>query len=167
MGASAPQTGLGSAEAPEPHSGLGPTGAIPSAEIVSRLEALEAQHGFRIILAVESGSRAWGFPSPDSDFDVRFIYAKPLDDYLSLQPGRDVCEPAMDGLFDFSGWEIRKALNLLLKCNAIASEWLESPIIYKASDEVPKLRAFAHHMTSIGRLRYHYFRHISPCDMYS
>jgi predicted nucleotidyltransferase len=131
--------------------------SIPNAEIQRRLSTIERDHNVRIVLAVESGSRAWGFPSPDSDFDVRFIYAKALDDYLSLQPGRDVIEPPADDPFDFSGWEVRKALNLLLKCNAIASEWLESPVIYRATSEFDKLRAFADRMTSVGRLRYHYF----------
>jgi hypothetical protein len=141
----------------EPSPAVSGIAGIPSAEITRRLGLIERDYGVRIVLAVESGSRAWGFPSPDSDFDVRFIYAKALDDYLSLQPGRDVIEPPADDPFDFSGWEIRKALNLLLKCNAIASEWLESPIVYRASAEVGKLRAFADRMTSIGRLRYHYF----------
>lgn len=150
----ADRAAIPSEPSPEEVSGIA---GIPCAEIVSRLEQIERDKGVRIILAVESGSRAWGFPSPDSDFDVRFIYVKALDDYLSLQPGRDVIEPAPDGLFDFSGWELRKALNLLLKSNAIASEWLESPIIYRAGAEAEKLRQFADKLTSVGRLRYHYF----------
>lgn len=79
----------------------------------------------RFLIAVESGSRAWGFPSPDSDYDIRFIHIHPRDWYLSLQPGRDVIErPIIDNI-DLNGWDLRKALGLLLKSNAVVSEWLE------------------------------------------
>ena len=107
--------------------------AIPQeaqAEIFRRLERARAEHGARILLAIESGSRAWGFPSPDSDFDVRFIYVLPTEKYLSLSPPRDVIEQPIEGLFDINGWDLRKALNLLLKANPVLSEWMRSPIIY-------------------------------------
>ncbi len=79
----------------------------------------------RFLIAVESGSRAWGFPSPDSDYDIRFIHIHPRDWYLSLQPGRDVIErPIIDNI-DLNGWDLRKALGLLPKSNAVVSEWLE------------------------------------------
>ncbi|MEM6906851.1 MAG: nucleotidyltransferase domain-containing protein, partial [Pseudomonadota bacterium] len=98
------------------------------AEIMAKLTGIERDFGVRILFAIESGSRAWGFPSPDSDYDVRFVYVHPTDWYLSLTPGRDVIElPIRDDL-DIGGWDLRKALNLLLKPNPVMLEWLSSPI---------------------------------------
>ncbi|MEL7047788.1 MAG: nucleotidyltransferase domain-containing protein [Pseudomonadota bacterium] len=102
------------------------------ARIVERLEEVEREFAVRILFAAESGSRAWGFPSPDSDFDVRFIYTHPTDWYLSLHEQRDVIECGVDHHdIDLSGWDIRKALRLLLKSNAALYEWTRSPIIYR------------------------------------
>ena len=101
-------------------------------EIEARLAAIEQVEGVRILYACESWSRAWGFPSADSDYDVRFIYAHPAEWYLSIQDRRDVIERAMEGLIDESGWDIRKALNLLRKSNPPLLEWLQSPIVYRA-----------------------------------
>src|SRR5262245_14776871 len=84
-------------------------------EIEARLDKIEAEHSARILLAVESGSRAWGFPSPDSDYDVRFIYVRERDWYLALSPGRDVIETPIEDEIDLNGWDVRKALGLLLK----------------------------------------------------
>jgi hypothetical protein len=99
--------------------------------IAGRLLEVAAEEGVRILYAGESGSRAWGFPSPDSDYDVRFIYAHPRDWYLRLSPGRDVIERPLDGhLVDLAGWDVRKALGLLLKSNSALYEWLVSPIVY-------------------------------------
>lgn len=119
------------------------------------MDRIETDHGVRIILAIESGSRAWGFPSPDSDWDVRFIYAHPVDWYLQIRERRDVIE-RMDGLLDVSGWDVRKALGLLLKSNASAIEWLRSPIIYRQSAEADLLRQFADRAT-LGGVQRHYF----------
>ena len=132
------------------------------AEIDRRLALVEATHGVRLLLAVESGSRAWGFPSPDSDYDVRFVYVRPRDWYLSLTPGRDVIEAPIVDDIDLGGWDIRKALGLLLKSNAVISEWIESPIRYRAPDPVVTRiaaladavldgRALAHHYASLAR----------------
>ena len=101
--------------------------------ITTELEAIEAEHNVRVLWAVESGSRAWGFPSPDSDFDARFIYIHERDWYLSIVPGRDVIERPVDEVFDVSGWDLRKALHLVRAGNATLSEWLDSPIIYGAA----------------------------------
>ena len=98
--------------------------------ILARLEGVERDEDVRILFAVESGSRAWGFPSPDSDYDARFVYARPADWYLSLRPGRDVIELPIEGLLDINGWDIRKALGLLLKPNPVLLEWLSSPLRY-------------------------------------
>ncbi|WP_184431041.1 nucleotidyltransferase domain-containing protein [Roseospira goensis] len=104
------------------------------ARIRSRLQEVERTEDVRVLFAAESGSRAWGFPSPDSDYDVRFIYARPLRWYLGLDPGRDVIEAPLDAhLIDLAGWDVRKALRLLLKTNPALSEWLRSPIVYEDS----------------------------------
>ncbi len=94
------------------------------------LKQVEEEHDVKIIFAVESGSRAWGFPSPDSDYDARFVYAHRRDWYLSLNPGRDVIELPIDNELDINGWDIRKAINLMLKPNPVLLEWLSSPIRY-------------------------------------
>ena len=103
-------------------------------EIGSRLAAVEQSERVRLLVAVESGSRAWGFPSPDSDYDVRFIYVRPRGWYLALDPGRDVIEQPITDDIDLNGWDIRKTLGLLLGSNAIVSEWLSSPIRYRPDD---------------------------------
>lgn len=134
------------------------TNEIPKDEIVHRLHAIQSEHNVCILTAVESGSRAWGFPSPDSDFDVRFIYVRQLDDYLSIRERRDVIERPLDGLFDINGWDVRKAIALLLNSNAIAAEWLNSPIVYMGgTPDVDRLRKFAAKVVNLERLKYHYF----------
>jgi predicted nucleotidyltransferase len=135
-------------------------GTIPveiRAEIDRRIAAIKAEEDVRLLAVVESGSRAWGFPSPDSDFDVRFIYARKRDWYLSLVPGRDVIERPIDDEIDLSGWDIRKALGLLLKSNAVVSEWIESPIRYIADDPViARIAALADDVLDGRALAYHY-----------
>jgi predicted nucleotidyltransferase len=106
--------------------------------ISTALASLEAQHGIRILYACESGSRAWGFPSPDSDYDVRFIYVHPLSWYLRLDEGPDTLNFPVDDELDLAGWELRKTLRLLRGSNAALFEWLQSPIVYH---EAPGFRA--------------------------
>lgn len=113
--------------------------ADKEAEIQSRLTAIEREHDVRFLFAIESGSRAWGFPSPDSDFDVRFVYARPQDWYLSIHPGRDVIETPLEGDWDINGWDVKKALGLLLKPNPVLLEWLSSPIHYRWDDRPTSL----------------------------
>lgn len=98
--------------------------------IHGELARIEREHCARILYAVESGSRAWGFASRDSDFDVRFLYLHPLECYLSISERRDVIECPIDGLLDVSGWDLRKALGLFRKSNPPLLEWLGSPIVY-------------------------------------
>lgn len=131
-------------------------------EIETRLSAIEAADDVRFLLVVESGSRAWGFPSPDSDYDVRFVYLRQRDWYLGLKTGRDVIErPIVDDV-DLNGWDIRKTLGLMLKSNAVVSEWLSSPIRYRPDDPAAaRLAALAdaifdprgtgHHYANLGR----------------
>ncbi|WP_046246848.1 nucleotidyltransferase domain-containing protein [Hymenobacter terrenus] len=106
--------------------------------IQTALNQLEATHGIRILYACESGSRAWGFPSPDSDYDVRFIYCHRPDWYLTLDEGPDTLNFPVDDELDLAGWELRKALRLLRGSNAALFEWLQSPVVYQ---EAPDFRA--------------------------
>lgn len=135
-------------------------GAIPSdirTVILDGLSNIETRENVRILFAIESGSRAWGFPSPDSDFDVRFVYARPLDWYLSLTPGRDVIELPIEGELDINGWDIQKALGLLLKPNPVLLEWLSSPIRYRWEDDVcDRLIAFSQKVAHNRACIYHY-----------
>ncbi len=102
--------------------------------IRTKLLQLEKEHDIRILFACESGSRAWGFPSPDSDYDVRFVYAHATDWYLGIQEHTDVVELPVNEVLDINGWDIRKALRLLVKSNAVIFEWMQSPIIYKQEE---------------------------------
>lgn len=99
--------------------------------ILSHLSELERAHNVRILFAIESGSRAWGFPSPDSDYDVRFVYAHTPEWYVTLTEQSDVIELPVNKVLDIGGWDIRKALRLMAKSNAVIFEWMQSPIIYK------------------------------------
>ena len=121
------------------------------------LRAIEQAEDVRILLAIESGSRAWGFPSPDSDYDVRFVYARPVDWYLSIAPGRDVLERPIEDALDINGWDIRKALGLLLKPNPVLLEWLSSPIRYLWDDAVcARLIAFSQSIAHGPACLHHY-----------
>ena len=97
--------------------------------IDDRLTSVETEHQVRVALAIESDSRAWGFPSPDSDYDCRFIFIRPIEHHLSPWVRRDVIETPLDAVLDVNGWELGKALKLLLKGNAVIIEWLRSPIV--------------------------------------
>lgn len=101
------------------------------AAIDERLDEVEQVHGVRILLAIESGSRAWGFPSPDSDYDCRFLYVRSVEQYLSPWTRRDVIETPLDPVLDVNGWDVGKAIKLVLKGNAVAIEWLQSTITYR------------------------------------
>jgi predicted nucleotidyltransferase len=100
-------------------------------EIRLALDAIETEHDVRVLYAAESGSRAWGFASPDSDFDVRFIYVHQRDWYLRIDEPRDVIEAMLPGDLDLSGWDLRKSLQLYHRSNIALYEWLDSPIIYR------------------------------------
>lgn len=131
-----------------------------NALILEKLKEIESQHNVRILLASESGSRAWGFASPDSDYDVRFIYVHQSDYYLGIDEQRDVIELPINDLLDINGWELRKTLRLLRKSNGPLCEWILSPIVYRKEEvfymelvELMKLyfspRAMLHHYMSM------------------
>ncbi|MES2949593.1 MAG: nucleotidyltransferase domain-containing protein [Pseudomonadota bacterium] len=128
-------------------------------EILHRMRAAEAEHGVRILLAVESGSRAWGFASPNSDYDARFIYVHPRNWYLSvgLEEQRDVIEyPIVDDI-DLNGWDLRKALRLFWKSNPAFVEWIQSPIVYiQAGGFAEQVRHLLPDVYSCENGMYHY-----------
>lgn len=143
--------------------GLGIDSAVDAArpEIDRRLRKVEADRGLRVLFACESGSRAWGFASTDSDFDVRFIYVRPTEDYLKLNPPKDAFDLHQDQDFDLAGWDIRKTAELMRRCNPPLMEWLDSPIIYESDDVIaPRLielrkvyfdpKKAAHHYLSLA-----------------
>ena len=124
--------------------------------IRKKLEEIEKQEHVKVILAVESGSRAWGFESTDSDYDVRFIYVREPEMYLRLDPIRDVIEWQLDEVFDISGWDIKKALQLLYKSNPTLFELINSPIIYKETEEALELRNLANGYFDVKKSVMHY-----------
>ena len=127
------------------------------AEIQRRLNLIEQENDVRIIYACESGSRAWGFASQDSDYDVRFIYVKNATDYLCIEKQRDVIETPIDGIYDINGWDLKKALGLLKKSNPTLIEWLKSPIIYRSDETfISLLRSMLMRSFSRNSLIYHY-----------
>jgi predicted nucleotidyltransferase len=137
--------------------------AIPAdvrQRIDAALVAIELEEGVRVLIAVESGSRAWGFASPDSDWDVRFVYVRPIEWYLAIDQRPDVIErPIVDGL-DLAGWDLRKALQLLAKPNPALLEWLSSPVIYREDAGVaPALRRLAE-ATDHRRSAWHHYQHV-------
>jgi len=125
--------------------------------ITAALGTIESDDDVRIVLAVESGSRAWGFPSQDSDWDVRFIYARRPDWYVSVQTRRDVLEYPISDALDVSGWDLRKALQLMAKSNPPLLEWLRSPMVYQeATSAAEQMRAMSSSCFSPRSCMYHY-----------
>lgn len=105
---------------------------------IQRLLEIEQAKQVKILLAVESGSRAWGFASTDSDYDVRFIYRHDLPWYLDILQRRDVIEYPIVDEMDYSGRDLRKTLYLLNKSNPVLYEWFQSPIRYMANEKFLK-----------------------------
>jgi predicted nucleotidyltransferase len=125
--------------------------------ILAELNNIEEEYNVRILYACESGSRAWGFPSKDSDYDVRFIYIHQVEWYLSVFDNRDVIEVPINDTLDINGWDIRKALQLARKSNPSLIEWMQSPIVYKQTTTVPeKLRTLINSDFSPKACLYHY-----------
>jgi predicted nucleotidyltransferase len=104
--------------------------------ILQKLREVEEQHNVEILFAVESGSRAWGFASPDSDYDIRFVYKQRKENYLSLWESKDTIQFMTEDDLDGSGWDIKKATLLLAKSNASFLGWLFSPIVYIDNREI-------------------------------
>ena len=131
-------------------------------EIGQLLDRLEVEHGFRIVYACESGSRAWGFASPDSDYDIRFLFVRPPRCYLSVVQGTEAIDLPLVGDLDAGGWDVRKAAGLLGKSNGALVEWLHSTIVYRqapgfldrwrrAASEVFSPKASADHYRGLAK----------------
>lgn len=140
-----------------------PTGGDPLTsaerwdEILRQLKEMEAAEGVTVLYACESGSRAWEFASADSDYDVRFIYIRPPEWYLSIQKRRDTIERPLTNWVDLAGWDMRKALQLFQKSNPPLMEWLDSPIVYvERGDTAAALRRLADAYYSPTAAAYHY-----------
>ena len=125
-------------------------------KIQEQLRRIEEAENIKILFAVESGSRAWGFASPDSDYDVRFIYIRRLEDYLRLGAIRDVIELPIDDVLDINGWDLQKTLRLLHKSNPTLFEWFSSPIVYQETEFADKFRDLMMHYFSSKKTMYHY-----------
>ena len=126
-------------------------------EINEKLDEIEDKENVRILHAIESGSRAWGFASPDSDYDVRFIYARRREDYLRLDEPRDVIEWQLDDVLDINGWDLKKALKQFARGNATLFEWSGSPIVYRTTDEWNRIREVSKQYFSEKSAVYHYY----------
>ena len=124
--------------------------------ILKKLNEIEKMENVRILLAVESGSRAWGFASPDSDYDVRFIYVRPREDYLHLEKTRDVIELPIEGELDINGWDLDKTLRLLRASNPTLFEWFSSPIVYRETAFAQEFRSIMQRYFSSKRGLSHY-----------
>ncbi len=124
--------------------------------IKEKLKEIEERENVKILHCVESGSRAWGFASPDSDYDVRFIYVRPREYYLRLDKTRDVIEWQLDDTLDISGWDLQKALRLLYKSNPTIFEWNISPIVYKTTEEWKEVSAVINRYFNPKSGLYHY-----------
>ena len=124
--------------------------------VPQKLAEIEETYHVKVLWAVESGSRAWGFASDDSDFDVRFIYKRKIEDYLKLNPDRDVIELPIDEIWDVSGWDLDKTLKLLNRSNPTLYEWMDSPIRYIESDFRERLQPLLDLCFSEKKMLYHY-----------
>ncbi|MCW0380950.1 hypothetical protein NB697_003796 [Xanthomonas sacchari] len=148
-----------------PDMAIHPIAADKRAAVLAALQDIEQRHDVRILLACESGSRGWGFSSPDSDYDARFVYVHRPDWYLTVnertgpgEPQRDVIELPIDSDLDVSGWDLRKALRLVSKSNPTLLEWLQSPVVYRQdAGAVATLREMAERFYSPVATWWHYF----------
>lgn len=125
-------------------------------EIIRKLHEIEESENIRILHAVESGSRAWGFASPDSDYDVRFIYVRPKEFYLRLEKTRDVIELPINDDLDINGWDLDKTLVLLHKSNPTLFEWFSSPIQYIKTDFFDTIQPYLQEYFYSVKGLYHY-----------
>ena len=126
-------------------------------QVMESLRDIETRHDVTVLFACESGSRGWGFASPDSDYDVRFIYVNRLPWYLTVTPRRDVIEVPISGDLDINGWDLRKALGLMRESNPTLLEWLRSPIVYREdAAAMPRFRALSEAVFSNARGWHHY-----------
>lgn len=125
--------------------------------IQTKLEEIEKKENVIILHAIESGSRSWGFASPDSDFDVRFIYVRPVNYYLSLQVTKDFIDWELNETLDINGWDLGKVLRHFHKSNATLFEWANSPIVYYTTPIWREVQELAQNYFSCKSAMYHYY----------
>lgn len=125
--------------------------------IIEKLNEIEEKENVTILYAAESGSRAWGFASADSDYDVRFIYLRREADYLRLDQTSDVIQWQLDDVLDISGWDLKKTLQLLYKSNPTIFEWCSSPIVYMKKDAFLPFLEILPQYFSPKKSMYHYW----------
>ena len=126
-------------------------------EIHDNLRTIEEKYDVRILFAAESGSRAWGFASPDSDYDVRFVYIQKAEKYLKLIPETDVIEWVLDDVLDINGWDLRKFLSQAVRGNPVILEWLHSPVIYEKAEDFLPVQELAESYFHEKTAMYHYY----------
>lgn len=126
-------------------------------EILDKLEEIEKEENVEVLYAVESGSRAWGVESPDSDYDVRFVYVRPKEEYLKLKESKDVIEWQLDEVLDINGWDLKKTLVQFHKGNATLFEWGNSPVVYKVTEKWEKIYKVAKEYFSSKVALHHYY----------
>lgn len=124
--------------------------------ILDKISEIQQKENITILHAVESGSRAWGFASPDSDYDVRFIYVRNRNDYLRLEKMRDVIEWEINDVYDINGWDITKTLRLLHNSNPTVFEWIHSPVVYSSNEIIKELTPQIDSFFSCKSGIYHY-----------
>lgn len=131
----------------------------PVEELVRmKIREIEEKENIRVLHVIESGSRAWGFESPDSDYDVRFIYVREKDFYLSLRDTKDFIDWELNDVLDINGWDIKKALQHFHKSNATLFEWSNSPVVYYTTEEWSRLyQDIASQYFSCKSSMYHYY----------
>jgi predicted nucleotidyltransferase len=122
-----------------------------------KLEEIEKAENVKILHAIESGSRAWGFASPDSDYDVRFIYVRPKEYYLRLDDKKDVIDWELNEILDINGWDLSKALRLFHNSNATLFEWANSPVVYRATKAWVEINKTVEQYFAEKSTMYHYY----------
>ncbi|MDP4178621.1 MAG: nucleotidyltransferase domain-containing protein [Bacillota bacterium] len=122
-----------------------------------KLNEIEKKHNVKILHAVESGSRAWGFASPDSDYDVRFIYVHPQEFYLKLEDTKDIIDWELDETLDINGWDLNKTLRLFHKSNTTLFEWANSPVVYHTTKNWADIYSVSQKYFSVKSSMYHYY----------
>ena len=125
-------------------------------EIKAKLSQIEQKKNIRILYACESGSRAWGFASPDSDYDVRFIFVRPVEDYLRVKELPDFIDTELNDVYDINGWDLKKFFKQLYKSNPVIFEWANSPIVYRETSEWERIKAVMNDYVLQVKMLHHY-----------
>lgn len=131
--------------------------------IRAKLGQIEKREHVRIIWAVEAGSRAWGFSSPNSDYDVRFVYIRDKKEYLRLEEIRDSMDALQDELLDIEGWDLRRALRMVYRSTPEIYEWFASPTIYRSTPEAEEMKRILPEYFSVKKCARNYL-HTASLD---